>query len=65
MLQSERSDEERFVDVDSNVQPVEGHVTKGVSHVVNEIGYRVTHRNPLYCGAEHTSLWELSQVDFE
>ena len=67
ILQSERSDEEHFTDVDTTTlpsfegiqshsdDPEGGHVTRGV-------GYRIAYRNPLYSGAEHTCLWELSQV---
>ena len=74
ILQSERSDEEHFTDVDTtmlpsfgdtqspNNIPEEGHVTMSESHVTRGVGYHVAHRNPLYSGAEHTCLWELSQV---
>lgn len=72
MLQSERSDEEHFTDVDPNVPPSgqevqspdseQDHVTASGSHVTKGTGYHVAHRNPLYSGAEHTCLWELSQV---
>ena len=74
MLQSENSDVEHFVDIGSgtlrsnegeescdidgdHVTGTGGHVTKG-----ERVGYHVGHRNPLYCGAEHTCVWELIQV---
>lgn len=77
ILQSETSDEEHFTDVgtatltsfDDGTQTrdgdpkEEGHVTMpGVHMTQRGVGYRVAYRNPLYCGAEHTCLWELSQV---
>ena len=74
MLQSERSDEEHFTDVDTATlpsfkrtqshdnDPEQDHVTTPDSHVTRRVGYRVAYRNPLYSGAEHTCLWELSQV---
>lgn len=72
VLQSERSDEEHFTDAVSNRPPSfedtqspdnkGDHVTTPRGHVTGGLGYHVTHRNPLYSGAEHTCLWELSQV---
>ena len=74
ILQSERSDEEHFTDVDTatlpsfkgtqshDSDPEEGHVTTPDSRVTRGVGYCVAYRNPLYSGAEHTCLWELSQV---
>lgn len=74
ILQSEISDEEHFTDVDTarlpsldgtqspNNKTEEGHVTTPKGHVTGGVGYHVSHRNPLYSGAEHTCLWELSQV---
>ena len=66
------SDEEHFTDVDSRALTITddtqspgdklGHVTTSSSHVTKGAGYHVAHRNPLYCGAEHSSLWELCQV---
>ena len=74
ILQSERSDEEHFRDVDTSRLPIcegtqspddeEGHVTLPDSHMTRGVGYHVAHRNPLYSGAEHTCLWELSQVPY-
>jgi hypothetical protein len=76
ILQSERSDEEHFTDIDTatlsssegtctqsqNDVPEEGHVTTPGDHVTRGVGYRIAYRNPLYSGAGHTCLWELSQV---
>ena len=74
ILQSERSDEEHFTDVDTTTLPSSegtqshgddpegGHVTTPDDHVTRGVGYRLAYRNPLYSGAEHTCLWELSQV---
>ena len=74
ILQSERSDEEHFTDVDTTRLPSfegtqspddkESHVTVPDGHVTRGVGYHVAHRNPLYSGAEHTCLWELSQVPY-
>ena len=74
ILQSERSDEEHFTDVDTTTllsfegtqshsdAPEGDHVTSPGDHVTRGVGYRIAYRNPLYSGAEHTCLWELSQV---
>lgn len=68
------SDKEHFTDViGTGTQPLtdttqtpgdkQGHMpTISSSNVTKGAGYHVAHRNPLYSGAEHTSLWELYQV---
>jgi len=64
VLQPQDSDLEHFVDVpgEDHLIPPPNHVTTSTSHKTSGSVYKVSHRNPLYCGGEHTCLWELSVV---
>ena len=56
VLQGESSEEEHYVDVDNT----SGSVTSGRS----VSGYQPHSRNPLYCRAETSCLWELARLTF-
>ena len=57
------SDEERGEDgLDNHTISSPGHMTRVGSHVTRTPPYRMMNRNPLYCGAESSCLWELGQV---
>uniref|UniRef100_A0A4W4F7I0 CCAAT/enhancer-binding protein zeta n=1 Tax=Electrophorus electricus TaxID=8005 RepID=A0A4W4F7I0_ELEEL len=71
--EDEEDDEERFVDADKIEegqcnQPEQPKPTASWVHHQNLEGskkadiYDPTHRNPLYCGADHSTLWELQKV---
>ncbi|XP_026856627.2 CCAAT/enhancer-binding protein zeta [Electrophorus electricus] len=71
--EDEEDDEERFVDADKIEegqcnQPEQPKPTASWVHHQNLEGskkadiYDPTHRNPLYCGADHSTLWELQKL---
>ncbi|KAK7906644.1 hypothetical protein WMY93_015256 [Mugilogobius chulae] len=61
-------EEERFVDADKPQPPQENRPSASWVHHHNMEGgkssqtYDPLHRNPLFCGADHCSLWELHQL---
>ena len=55
ILQAESSDEEHFVDVD---EPATSPAEQGRSGC----GYQPAARNPLFCKAETSCLWELARL---
>ena len=57
------SDEERQEDgSDNRMMSSPGHLTRECGHVTRTPLYKMICRNPLYCGAETSCLWELSRV---
>ncbi|KAI2651693.1 CCAAT/enhancer-binding protein zeta [Labeo rohita] len=68
-------DEEKFVDAvkDEKTQSVKQCQTKptaswvhhqNIEGSLNKVTYDPMNRNPLYCGADHTALWELQKLSF-
>uniref|UniRef100_A0A7N8WNQ8 CCAAT/enhancer-binding protein zeta n=1 Tax=Mastacembelus armatus TaxID=205130 RepID=A0A7N8WNQ8_9TELE len=72
LAEEEEEEEERFVDADKQEEgvSVEAEEPKPMAswvHHQNLEGviidsYDPLHRNPLYCGADHTTLWELQRL---
>lgn len=70
ILQPGASDLEHFEDVPlpphldteetEQITSSPDHKTGNTSHMTKASDYRIVHRNPLYCGAESSCLWELS-----
>lgn len=67
VLQSEAADEEHFTDVATEpCEQGEGRVhqiAEPISTVVGQSGYQIGGRNPLYCKAESSCLWELARLE--